>query len=335
MRSKSNDELFGLYEADLRLRVRNPRNLKQDVALLRRFEEYLAGFPPTKELAKGFLAQYAESKPRTLARHAATIRGFMKWCGEEFDLKVPVPKTLPPYVERSDIERLLEALSNKKTHKKIIERDCLLVELACQTGLRRAELANLEVRHIQDDFLFVRGGKGGKDRLVPLNPRMAQRLHSFFKDKQPHTKVFGLKPVCIGSKIRLYAKKANVDLRTHSLRHYFATTLLEKGANVRQVQLLLGHQDLSTTQGYLAVVDAGLREAVSLLEDGIPSVQGKSYRQVAAEVEDTKLRTVKLRVDPRYEYVVRACGNNTYIGSHRVGKGDYLAMGPGSNEQTR
>lgn len=187
LRHKSNDELFGLYEADLRLRVRNPRNLKQDVALLRRFEEYLAGFPPTKELAKGFLAQYADRKPRTLARHTATIRGFMKWYGEELDLKVPVPKTLPPYVERGDIDRLLEALSHKKTHKKIISRDCLLVEVARQTGLRRVELANLEVRHIQDDFLFVRAGKGAKDRVVPLNPKLAQRLHSFVKNKQPHT----------------------------------------------------------------------------------------------------------------------------------------------------
>ena len=78
MRHKSNNELFSLYDAELVLRVRNASNLENERRLLGKFHEYLNSYPPSPELAKGFLAQYAQRKPRTLARYAPTIKAFMK-----------------------------------------------------------------------------------------------------------------------------------------------------------------------------------------------------------------------------------------------------------------
>ena len=76
------------------------------------------GYPPSIELAKGFLSQYTNRKPCTLARYTATIKGFMKWYGEPMDdFKVKFPKTLPPYTEESDVEKLFQAIENKKSHK--------------------------------------------------------------------------------------------------------------------------------------------------------------------------------------------------------------------------
>ncbi len=268
LRQKTNEELFQLYDSDMILRVRNTRNLVNDRSLLARFEEYLGGYPPSAELAKGFLSQYTNNKPRTLARYAATIKSFMKWYGEPMDdFRIKIPRTLPPYTEDRDIERLFHAIENKKTHRGCIARDSLLAELALKTGMRRCELADLEPQDIHSDFLVVRGGKGSKDRMIPLLPAIALRLQNFTRGMNPTEKVFRLKAPCIGNKIRLFAKKAGLDnLHTHSLRHKYAINLLEAGADIRVLQELLGHSDLGTTQIYLAITNKRLHEAVNLLD---------------------------------------------------------------------
>ena len=170
-----NEELFKLYDSELTLRLHNAKNLSDTRKILSHFLlEYLSGYPPTPELAKAFLAQYADRKPRTLYRYAQMLRGFMKWYGEPMDdFKVKRPKSLPPYTEDSDIEKLFAAVENKKTHKGCVARDSLLVRLALKTGMRRSELANLERQHVHADFLIVIGGKGGKDRIIPLAPAIA------------------------------------------------------------------------------------------------------------------------------------------------------------------
>lgn len=115
---------------------------------------------------------------------------------------------------------------------------------------------------------MVRNGKGGKDRIIPLISAMAKRLQNFVKGKQPDENVFGLKAPCISNKIKQFAKKAGLnDFHTHSLRHKFATDLLERGVDLKVVQELLGHENLSTTQVYLSITDKHLKEAISLLDN--------------------------------------------------------------------
>ena len=191
----------------------------------------------------------------------------MSWYGEGINLKAKLPKSLPTYHEDRDIEALLAVIQHKKTHKKMIPRDTLLVELDWRTGLRRSELSNLEARDIHSDFLFVRNGKGEKDRVIPLTPTIAEKLNDFTRGMKPDEKIFKLNPTSLGMKIKDLAKRAGLDdFHCHSLRHKFATDLLDHGADIRAVQQLLGHTNLNTTQVYLAVTDKSLREAVNRLE---------------------------------------------------------------------
>ena len=294
LRRMTNEELFKLYDSDLVLRLHSPKNLSDTRKFLTRFNQYLGSYPPSPEIAKSFLAQYADRKPRTLYRYAQMLRMFMKWYGEPLDdLKIRIPKSLPPYTEDAQIEKLIHAIETKKTHKGNIVRDVLLVELALKTGMRRGELANLEVRHIHEDFLIVREGKNKKDRVIPLSPSIVFRLKSYVKERKPSDKVFGLAAPSITMKIKAYARSAGIDdFHAHTLRHKFAIDLLEHGADIRSVQHLLGHENLSTTQVYLSITDKRLRETVNLLdknkrlgkttvdsEEIIKGVQPKSEKQ--------------------------------------------------------
>jgi integrase len=222
------------------------------------------------ETAKDFLAQFADRKPRTLARYAKMIRAFMKWYGEPIDdFKVKIPKTLPPYTDDGDISKLIHAIREKCTHKSCIERDLLLVELALKSGMRRGELANLAVGDIHDDFLMVLDGKNGKDRLIPISDILAEKLHKFTKNMGANEKVFKLTGPSITMKIKQFAKKAGLKVfHAHSMRHKFATDLLERGANIKVVQELLGHENLNTTEIYLGLMPSSKSDAIKLLEHG-------------------------------------------------------------------
>jgi len=111
----NNNELSQLYDSDLILRLHNVKNLNDTRKILTKFKQYLNGFSPSPGLAKGFLAQYSDRKPRMLYRYAQMLRVFMKWYGEPIcDLKVNIPKTLPPYIKDSEIEKLFSAIENYK-----------------------------------------------------------------------------------------------------------------------------------------------------------------------------------------------------------------------------
>ncbi|MFC1991458.1 tyrosine-type recombinase/integrase [Chloroflexota bacterium] len=280
VRQMSNDELFLKYQPEMRLKIHNQINLKSDIALLDKFREFLGDSRPSPSLAKEFISGYHQRSLSTQARYVATIKGFMGWYGEPIDdVKIKVPKRLPQYVENEQIEKLLSSIRDKKSHKRSIERDLLIVELYHKTGMRRNELAGLKVRDVHKDFIMVIKGKGEKDRMIPLLPDIAGRLNSFVSRRQPDESVFGLTGPSIGNKISIFARKSGLkDIHTHSLRHKYATDLLESGANIRAVQQLLGHSDLSTTQGYLAITDESLRDAVNGLD--------KKEKQGSAEVRE-------------------------------------------------
>ncbi|MFC2041127.1 tyrosine-type recombinase/integrase, partial [Chloroflexota bacterium] len=250
MRQMSNRNLFKLYDTELLLRLHNKKNLSDTRKMLSNFETFLAGRSPSPDLAKEFLSQFAGRKPRTLYRYAQMVKSFMKWYGQPLEeFKVKIPRTLPPYVEDEQIERILQAMSSKRSHKGTIVRDQLLVQLDVKTGMRRAEMADLEARDVHAEFIVVRDGKGGKDRVIPLAPSIAQKLNAFVKGMEPNEKVFKLSAPSISMKIKNFARKAGFeDFHAHSMRHKFATDLLERGADLKVVQELLGHENLSATQ---------------------------------------------------------------------------------------
>jgi len=105
-----------------------------------------------------------------------------------------------------------------------------------------------------------------KDRTVPLPSGIVRLLQEHITDMNPDTSVFHLKPVAISDKIRRIAKNAGVKIHAHSLRHGYATRLLEKGANIKAVQELLGHSRIGTTEVYLSLLPRHLRETVDLVD---------------------------------------------------------------------
>jgi integrase/recombinase XerD len=258
---------------------------------------YLGKYPPSPELAKSFLAQFADRKTRTLYRYAQMIKSFMKWYGESIDdVKIKVPKTLPAYTENSDIEKMLAVIPNKRNHKDLIERDQLLVMLGWKSGLRRAELANLHVRDIHGDSLIVRNGKGKKDRLVPLTQEVTAKLHQYIKNKNSDQQVFGLTPESLGMKIKQIATKAGLsDFHTHTLRHKFATDVLESGTNIKVLQTLMGHENLNTTEVYLSLTNRELYAAAKRLDE----YSKRTSEENAPESTDLQIQQIQKLLDPR------------------------------------
>ncbi len=302
LRTKTNEELFTLYKAELTLRIRNERNLARYGQVLDQFQEFLGNNPPSSMLAKSFLSKWSKSKPATLYKHLSIIKGFLNWYGEDIDLKVKLPHQLPEYVEHETIQKLIATIREKRTHKKDIEKDTLLIELAYNSGLRREELSNLKVSDIliKEEALMVRKGKGEKDRTVPLPSRIVRLLEKYIEHLEPGDSIFNVKPVAISDKISRIAKKAGVNIHAHSLRHGYATRLLEKGANIKAVQELLGHSRIATTETYLSLLPKHLKEAVNLLDD-----------DKASEKEPVKVRKGMQRND-KGDLIIKSVDGSTY-----------------------
>ena len=216
-----------------------------------------------------YLSLHNHLSQNSKARYAGYLKGFLKYLGIDFDISIKRPHLLPEHVYEKDIQKLKATITNHMTHKGSVFRDLMIIETAIKTGLRRAELANLLVRHINfgSSSLTVVGGKGSRDRVIPITIKLELDLKKLCLEKEPKDRVFGLAPQSLGLKINDWAKKSEVPIHTHSFRHYFATRLLEKGANIRVVQELLGHSSLNTTQVYLSVTANHLEEAIGLLDE--------------------------------------------------------------------
>ena len=283
-RSKTNSQLFGEY-FDLVRVSKSPKWHYETQRILNQFAEFIGEFPPTIELCTRFFQRYSNLKQRTRARYYYVFVGFFNWySGEKLPFKIKAPKPVPEKVADEDYNKLIEAIKEKKSHKKIIERDLLLIETYYHTGLRRSELSpNLKVGDLHlsgsNPYLIVRQGKGNKDRTVFLNEYIRGKLANFTRSRSHDESVFGLEPKTVSMKINYWAKKAGVSIHTHSLRHKFATDILERGGNIKAVQELLGHENLGTTETYLAVTNENLKTTVNLL----------SGEQTKAEDKDNKI----------------------------------------------
>jgi len=174
-------------------------------------------------------------------------------------------KRLPVVLLKSEIEKIIEQTKNRK-HK-------LIISLAYSAGLRVSEVVNLRVQDIDVNALTltVRQGKGRKDRLTVISNRIIADLSEMIKFKKSQDFVFesergGKLTVTTLQKVFTKClKKSGIKKPAtfHSLRHSFATHLLENGTDVRYVQELLGHQNIRTTQIYTQVTNPSIRKIVS------------------------------------------------------------------------
>ena len=268
-RTKPNRQVFSEYFAIIGNSY-SPAYFREARRLMGQFHAFINEAPPSMENFSDFFLRYRELKPNTRARYHNAFSAFFKWySGEKLPFSVKSAKLTPQLVSDCEVDQLKTIITSKRSHKTVLERDLLMIDLMCNSGLRRGEIASLRLRHLKldaDVMIMVKEGKGAKDRAVPLNPDMASRLKAFTAGKEPDDPVFDLSGKSISSKLNLWAKKAGVpQLHPHSFRHKFATDLLIRGADLRTVQELLGHESLEVTQRYLAVTDASKRWAVGLL----------------------------------------------------------------------
>ncbi len=188
---------------------------------------------------------------------------------------VRVPRTLPVILSREEVARLIAAAGNLK-HQTALS-------VAYGAGLRASEVAALKVGDIDSERMTLRieQGKGGKDRYAMLSPVLLERLRNWWRAARAQGKMLeggwlfpGQNPINpLGTRqlnrvVHTAAHAARIDKRVsmHTLRHSFATHLLEQKVDIRVIQVLLGHKKLETTALYAQVATGILREVVSPLE---------------------------------------------------------------------
>ncbi len=231
-----------------------------------------------------FLASLYRAKldSRSVARHLVTIRHFFRFSlaeriiSEDPAATIESPKfrqSLPEFLSVDEVDRLLR---QPDTNDAIGLRDKAMIELMYSTGLRVSELCGLQVSDLSMDPGCLRCiGKGNKERLVPVGRQALEAVQKYMRESRP--KLLGdktsphlflnqrgrkLNRIGFWKILGDYGRKAHLRkaLTPHMLRHSFATHLLDRGADLRSVQMMLGHSDISTTQIYTHVVEERLKQ---------------------------------------------------------------------------
>lgn len=219
--------------------------------------------------------------PRTVARHTSSLRGLYRYLLTQGYVKEDPTAhlessspwvRLPGVLSQEEVERLL---ATPPTSHPLGLRDKAMLELLYAAGLRVTEMVTLRLSDVDLEVGFVRcQGKGGKDRVVPLGRNAQAAVRRYLETSRSHLQRgrssstlflnrsgYPLTRQGVWKLLRAYATAAGIDRRVtpHTLRHSFATHLLERGADLRAVQVMLGHADISTTQIYTHVSRAHLK----------------------------------------------------------------------------
>jgi len=260
------------YGRDLQRLAAFARGRDRDVLALHRAD--LEAF--VRESSAGGLA------PASAARLVAAVRSFYKFqrvagilaVNPAEDLQAPrMLAALPRFLSLEDVEALIAA-ADVATPRGL--RDRALLEVLYATGLRVSELVNLRVADVHPDQAFLQCvGKGLKERVVPLGDEAAGWVRRYIQHARPRFLKRVSPWLFVNARgggrlsrsgfwriLKAYGRKAGIraHLSPHVLRHSFATHLLERGADLRAIQMMLGHADLSTTQIYTHVLEARLRQ---------------------------------------------------------------------------
>jgi integrase/recombinase XerD len=241
----------------------------------------------TRDVLVDFLSSLYRQKleSRTVARHLVTLRNFFRFAqvqgfiSSDPSLNLESPKirrSLPGYLRLDEVELLLSQPDDKTP---LGLRDRAMFEVLYSTGLRVSELVGLRVMDLDISVGCVRCiGKGDKERIVPIGKKALALVDRYLREARP--KLIGkgkqalattlfinrrgspISRVGVWKILSAYGRQAGLRVGStpHMLRHSFATHLLERGADLRSVQLMLGHSDISTTQIYTHVVEERLKQ---------------------------------------------------------------------------
>lgn len=280
------DAYLDHLQAERRL---SPHTLENYARDLRELGRYAAGQErPIERLDRSALEAFVRElmsrglSPRSVARTVACVRGFYRYLvrsrrldeNPADDLQAPRAwPALPKYLALDEIDTLL-AQPDPSTPAGL--RDRALIELLYATGLRVSELVGLRPGDLNLEAGYLTcTGKGSKERIVPIGDEAAAWLRRYLATGRPvllkgrrSPRLFvnarggqALSRVGFWKRLSAYARQAGLrrGISPHVLRHSFATHLLERGADLRAIQMMLGHADLSTTQIYTHVLEARLR----------------------------------------------------------------------------
>ena len=270
-----------------RLATNSVESYARDLALLAAFAagrtssvEQLTR-PDLEALVRDLMAE--GRSPRSVARAVACFRGFYRFlvvdgrlkASPADDLRPPRAwKVLPKYLSVEEVDRLIKQPDVSTTRGL---RDRALIELLYATGMRVSELLSLRPADVNLDASYLTClGKGSKQRIVPFGDAAGEWVTRYIREGRPRLlgrrsspRLFlnargggpGLTRVGFWKILKQYAIAAGVTktLSPHMLRHSFATHLLERGADLRAIQMMLGHADLSTTQIYTHVLEQRMR----------------------------------------------------------------------------
>lgn len=228
----------------------------------------------TEQDIKDYLAQLisdAGQAPRTISLKKSALKFFYDEVLNKgiVNIKTPkIPQSHPVYLTKEEVRTLIDSAGSDKTK--------LFIELLYSSGLRVSECANLKVDDIdvENKMIKVTAGKGSKDRLTIVSQTVIDHLEKYLQTLELNEKfIFPGKTGAISVRnvqkaIQLAGKKAGINKKVspHVLRHSFATHLLEAGTDIRIIQELLGHAQLSTTQIYTHVSKEQLKKVKSPLD---------------------------------------------------------------------
>ncbi len=261
------------------------RDLVKWIALLK--ERGLEPEAARKEHIRGFLERlYSQGlEANSRARHLVSLRNFYRFLLSEGRIEVDptddisVPKTwqrLPKFLSEKELEALMGPGPGARQDSPLKDRDRAVLELLYATGMRVSELINLRLGDLHPQAGIIRCiGKGSKERLIPVGRSALSALEEYLRSGRPRLakpsspdalflNVRGGKISRVGLWKTLSLRGRRAGLRTpltpHLLRHTFATHMLERGADLRTVQTLLGHSDISTTEIYTHVLQERLQQ---------------------------------------------------------------------------
>lgn len=237
---------------------------------------------------------------RTISRHVATLRGFFRFLFEEDVLAadpselLTVPQigsSIPKYLDAERVNSLADAASESEA---LGYRDRAMLDLLYATGARVSELISVRIADLDEIAGLLRiTGKGNKQRLVPVGTQALSSIAEYQAHQRPALLRGRISPYLFvtgrGTRmsrqafwnlLRKHGKQAGIfhSLSPHVLRHTFATHLLEGGADLRSVQIMLGHADIATTQIYTHVMRSHLKETVNRHHPRAHAKSGKARR---------------------------------------------------------
>jgi len=264
-------ELVEEFETYLDLEGKSPNTIRMYSYYVRRYLEW--GGKLNARSALRFLARLRREgySNRSLNLVVQALRAYFRFEGfdeEAEKLKPPkVPRSLPKALTREEVKRLLSVIPPTR------KRNRLIVLLLYGAGLRVSELCNLKKGDVdlERNLIVVRGGKGAKDRVVPIPAFLGDAIREYLESREDGSEYLlveerrrdkdKLSPKTVWYLLKKYGKRAGVEVTPHRLRHSFATHMLERGVDIRAIQELLGHSNLSTTQIYTKVTVEHLKRA--------------------------------------------------------------------------